>query len=257
MKTLIAGCAALLAGQLFGAAARAEMPAEQARAILQAHQDAVLLVLGTIKFANAKNAGQVAVAGTVVDASGLVIISSSVSAAEWKNAEQSLRFVLPDGAEIPARLVLSDDDLALAVLASTPRPGEPRPVFKPVALDRDAQAAVYTDVVTLGRLGKEYHYRPAADTGKVLAVTTHPRTLYLIDANPGGPYRHGLPTFLADGRLLGINTIKRAGGAARRPGGMSLPPQAQEIQERLVPAAALAELLEQARQAAGPPAAER
>ena len=257
MQTITAGCAALLIGQLLVAAARAEMPAAQARAILQANQDAVLLVQGTIKFVDAKSEMNVALAGTVVDASGLVMISSTMGAAEWKNAEQHLSLRLPDGAEIPARLVLSDDDLGLAVLAAAPRPGDPRPVFKTVALDREAQAAVYADVVTLGRLGKEYHFRPAVDTGKVLAVTTHPRTLYLVNTNPGGPYRCGLPTFLADGRLLGINTIKRAGNVARRPGSMNLPPPMPDALERLVPAAALTELLEQARQAAGKPSAGR
>ncbi len=251
MKTPFLACTALLIGPLLGAGVRAEIPADRAQALIATHQDSVLIVQGTLKSVESRSERSIALAGTVVDTSGLVVISSSFSAEEWKHIEQRLVYVLPDGTELPARLVLSDEDLALAVLAPVPKPGEPRPVFKPVILERDTQADVYTDVLTLSRLGKDYHFRPAADIGKVIAVTTRPRREYLVGTNPGGPHRLGLPTFLVDGRLLGINTISREEArGARRPGMAAMAAQPPPPHGHLVPAAAVAELLEQARKAA-------
>jgi len=248
MKNSALVSAVLLFGLLPWAGARAALPAEQARALGAAHQDSVLVVQGTLAAVDSRSEHRISVAGTVVDAAGLVVISSRLGAEEWKRIEQHLVFVMPDETEVPARLVLSDEDLALAVLAPAPAPGAAPPVFKPVTLARDAQADVYTDVLTLSRLDKEYHFRPAADTGKVIAVTTRPRREYLVDTNPCGPHRLGLPTFLADGRLLGINTIRReASRPARRPGFPAMAAQSPEPHGHLVPADALLELRDQAR----------
>ena len=231
------------------------MPLEQARALIAAKQDAVVVLRGSVKFTDGHSPQtreeEIECMATVVDGAGFALCGSAGKNADRKYLEQRLNYVLRDGTEVPARIVLQDDDLALIVLAPAPKPGAQRPVLSALALEPHVKAALFDDVLLLSRLDHSHHYAIAADTGKIMARVSQPRTFYLTDGNPGSDSPLGAPVLLADGRLLGLLALVQKPSRSRRSSGL-FPSELSAQQEglRVVPAAALAELLEQAHKVA-------
>jgi len=107
-------------------------------------------------------------------------------------------------------------------------------------------------VLTISRLDQRHHFTLTADTGKITSLVNQPRPFYLIDGNIGGHNALGAPTFLADGRLLGMlsMTPQSRQQRARAAGPMQTEVNVQQELVRVVPTAAIADLVEQARKAA-------
>ncbi|TAN38390.1 MAG: serine protease [Verrucomicrobia bacterium] len=233
-----------------------EISGEQARAFIAARQDAIVTLRGSLKYNDGHNAKpheqNVECVATLVDRAGFAICGNSGKTAELKYEEQHLNFVLHDGTEVPARIVLQDDDLMLTVLAPAPKSGEKIPAWPALALQPNAKAELFDDVLAISRLDRSHHYTLTADTGKITACITQPRVFYLTDGHPGGENPLGVPIFLADGRLLGVTALQPM-AMNRRPSRKSMPfdlALQQEQRLHVVPAAALAELVEQARKVA-------
>ena len=232
------------------------IPAAQAAALVTAKQEAIVILRGSLKYNDGRNSKpreqNVECVATLVDGTGFAICGNSGKTADLKYEEQRLRYVLSDGTEVPVRIVLQDDDLMLSVLAPTPKAGEKNPPLHSVPLQPRVTAQLFDDVLAIGRLNRGQRYTTTADTGKIIACITHPRTFYLADSRPGGENLLGTPVFCADGRLLGI--FAQQAPQARR-SSRSTPFEFTEQPEhlRIVPAAALAELLEQAHKAATQP----
>jgi hypothetical protein len=226
-----------------------EISDARARALLAANQDAVVTLRGSVKY----NCGhcpqthdsQIESVALLVDPAGWAICGSGGKAADWKYEEQRLHFVLRDGTEVPARIVLQDDDLMLTILVADPKPGAAALALPAVSLQANVKAQLFDDVLALNRRSHAQHHVISADTGKITACITRPRVFYLTDADPGGGTVLGAPIFLADGRLLGVlalpaSTITRQGGGSG----------ARGLALHVVPAAALRGVVEQARKAA-------
>lgn len=233
-----------------------ELSAEQARALIAAKQGAIATLRGTVKFTDGANPRvqeeRIECVATFVDAAGFAICGSAGHAVNRKYQEQRLNFVLDNGTEVPARIVLQDDDLALTVLAPAPAAGTSAPALPFIPLKTGVGAGLFDDVLTVSRLDQRHHFTPTADTGKVTSLVTQPRPFYLIDGNIGGHNALGAPTFLADGHLLGMlamtpqSRLQRARAASP----MKTEVNVQQELVRVVPAAAVADLVEQARKAA-------
>lgn len=230
-----------------------DVPPEKANALLQAWNEAVVVVEGSVKY----NCGRCAeeheekinAAGLVLDAGGLVAISNDGPASGSKYLQQDLKYILADRSEVPARIILQDDDLLLTVLAPVEKADAGR--FKPVELKADVEAGIFDPIVLLGRLSDDRRHLPTVTTGRVFGRVTKPRPLYKVMAAPAGPHETGNPIFLPDGRLLGITTLAPdTSEAADETSLLGLNAIGMfEDRSRVAPASALVDLLEQARAA--------
>ncbi|MCX6997156.1 MAG: hypothetical protein NTV49_08725 [Kiritimatiellaeota bacterium] len=202
----------MLAVLLAAGGASAEMSQAAMTAIFKTNQDAVLNITGLVKFMCAHcsklHEREAHGCGTVVDDSGLMIVSGSHLGLNLADGKvdirgSSLKATLPAGGEIAMKILLADPDLELAILApERPASGQAKP-FRAVAWDPAVRAGLLDDLLVLGRLDKNMGQQPVAEPGKINAVDQKPRTIYFSniisrDENAGAP------GFTADGRLLGI-----------------------------------------------------
>jgi hypothetical protein len=195
---------------LAAGAARAELPPVTVRAIQAANQDTVLMLSGSLKFmcGRCDKVHDTTVEGpvTVVDTNGLLITSSStvqISLASRKIEvrESTLKVTLPNGTELPVRVVLTDGDLDAVLLAPEKPSAVPAGAFKPVKWDTAAKAQILDDIVIVGRMDKNHDARVETAPAKINAVETKPRITYSCANLVSGD---GEAVFDAAGHLVGI-----------------------------------------------------
>jgi hypothetical protein len=146
--------------------------------------------------------------GTVISASGLTVVSlgstdpmgsmrlpPNVKMEEPEYKEVKLR--LADNTEIPARIVLKDEDLDVAFIA--PEPAVPDRPFAFVDLATPATAELLGTYFDLSRAQKNLQRTPAIRVVESIGLVEKPRQLVLLSA-----YSPGCPVFDAAGRILGI-----------------------------------------------------
>ena len=125
--------------------------------------------------------------------------------------------ILADGIEIPARVVLKDEDLDMAFIMPKDKL-EKEAAEQIVSVDLSkgaAKAARLDEVIRLSRLGKDLNRELVIELDRISAVITKPRTFYIL-----GAAKPGTPVFAADGELLGIIVFhkKPGSGSASRGG---------------------------------------
>ena len=202
--------------------ANAQSPDERAgaRALITKHGNAVMFVLGTTKIRinqGGKEAPptdqRIQALVTIIDGSGLGVMSltaldpsdvltATLSRGRGASAGVSvttepaeLRYRLPDGKEVPVRVVLRDKDLDLAFLRPVEKPATPM-----AAIDAGpARPQAIDAVVVLQRLPELASWQPTALFYSVQAVLEKPRLFYLLT---GGLV--GAPVFDTKGGFLGV-----------------------------------------------------
>ncbi|MEI6255392.1 MAG: hypothetical protein WCQ77_01985 [Planctomycetota bacterium] len=202
------------------------------RKIFAQYKDSVVKVTGvaTVRLTAANRPGlnlperedKVRADGTIVDASGLTVLSlSAIDPSRMVDGREAntpggaikveasatikeLEIILGDGTEIPATLVFKDTELDLAFVRPKADAPEANGVtFVPVNLAAGGRAEVADYTVTVARLDELFNYDPALTPGQIWAVVERPRPFYL-----GGGIVRGCPMFLLDGKLLGIGIMK-------------------------------------------------
>jgi len=203
---------------------------DRCRQVLAQHQDAVVtvrLVLKQVVSFGGRDApgteSTVEVTGTVLDESGLTVISLSstdpagtftklFSAGGGSTDEARMKvdsrladvvILLPGGRELPAGVVLRDTDLDLAFVRPTRKPAKPLPF---VPLEAPATARPMDEVVLVSRLGKVASRVPAVSASRIAARVDKPRPFYVLDESTGSGL--GVPVFNLDGDLLGILVLR-------------------------------------------------
>lgn len=172
--------------------------------------------------------------GTVIDPSGLMVMSLGVlnpgammtklmgsmgggmadQKMEITSEPTDLKMRLPDGREVPAKIVLRDEDLDLAFIRPVARLDAP---LVAVNLADAATPAVLDQVVVLSRLGRVGGWAPGAALHDIGAIIERPRTFFVL----GSPAASiGVPAFLPSGRIIGLLTLRQID--AGRPGMMSM-----------------------------------
>lgn len=199
---------------------------ETARAVLQRHAESLVTVRLVLKrrfIAQGRERGSadtpLELAGTLLTPQGLTVVSDastnpSVIGTTPGDAENrvdvdtsDVKIVLRDGRELPARVVLRDQDLDLAFLL----PKEAG--LKLPALDLEAQAAPVPapldELVFLYPMARSLNREVGVALERVRAVTKKPRTFVASDTFLG-MQSLGCPVFDARGRVVGLSVVRRA-----------------------------------------------
>lgn len=230
MGRLLRSCSALLAALATAGAAPVEAqeptPAATARAVLQRHAASLVTVRLVLKrrfIAQGRERGSadttLEMAGTLLTPEGLTVVSDAstnpgVLTASPGDAENrvdvdtsDVKVLLRDGRELPARVVLRDQDLDLAFLLPRERG------LKLPALDLEAQAAPVPapldDLVFLYPMPRSLNREVGVALERVRAVTRKPRTFVASDTFLG-MQSLGCPVFDARGGVVGLSVVRRA-----------------------------------------------
>jgi S1-C subfamily serine protease len=241
------------AGRPEGTGSRAISPgmtAEAARELLAEKKASVVAVRGVLKYmcGDCEKEHQTEIrsgVGVVVDPAGWVICSG-IGSRRHKLLEQQLTYILEDGTEIPALLVLQDHDLGLAVLAPALRSDKTMPSLKAIQLRPEVQGSFFANVLTVSRLGDAHHNAVASATGKITGLGESAGSPVVTDASFTQPDANsGSAVFLSDGSLLGVSAVHTDTDKGAQKNRQN--PMDSMTSTPVVPAAALMELLRQAK----------
>jgi hypothetical protein len=269
MKALTVTVVALLTAFASASARADDAPVDAARQVFEKNQNAVVWVTAVMRMRAGGALGgmfgrqeqKVEGVGTVIHESGLTVMSytqldptAMLNAAmagagggglgdekiEFKSELSGVKIRLADGTEVPARLVLKDDDLdpAFVMPADTAR--------QLPHLNFDARAGApmvkaLDPIVSLWRLPQSLDRQPAVAIGRVAAVVNKPRTFYVVS----GIEAMGAPAFLPDGRPLGISVMRKQGMGSMSRGMFSMA-SASALSPVIVPAGDVMEVALQA-----------
>lgn len=225
--------AACLLGLSF--ASLADEVTTKGREIFKQQQHAVVTVqlVQKVTYSSGGRAGESQeakqdITGTVVDPSGLTVLAlSSTDPTEMYRRMYGDRFkvevevsdlkiLLNDGGEIPAEIVLRDQDLDLAFIRPKAKPASP---MAAVDFAKATKVDVLDAVITLNRLGRAAGRAYAASVEHITAVVQKPRTFYIPDSSMTST-SSGSPAFALDGNIVGV-FVMRALSANGGGGGMN------------------------------------
>ena len=220
---------------------RADDLADKGRAIFKKHQHAVVTVELVLKnkFSMAGRGGESNesrqdVTGTVVDPSGLTVLS--LSATDPSQMFQSMmsggsddeskfkmetelgdvKILLDDGTELPAEVVLRDRDLDLAFIRPKAKVTAP---LTALDLTQSGKAEILDQIIALNRLGNAAGRAYAASVERISAIVQRPRLFYIPDASMSTTTL-GAPAFTLEGKPLGIFVLRAMKGRSGGGGGM-------------------------------------
>ena len=210
------------------------------RAVFDQYADSVVTVALTVQIQmslgtrNQASEGAVEVLATVMNDKGLLAVSNSAVDVAAQIREQiasqipagtefnvdttikSAMIIMPDGADVPAKVVLQDADLDIAFLQAESPDGEGAETlaakFTAVPAGGEEKAPKLEpldDIVVLGRTDKSLNRIATVNVGQIETAIRRPRLVYR--ANVSGL---GQPVFNGKGELLGLFLRQSSGEAA-------------------------------------------
>ncbi|MFZ1933140.1 MAG: trypsin-like peptidase domain-containing protein [Thermoguttaceae bacterium] len=219
-KKMFSLCVLLcLAAAALPARADDQQLVKTARKTLQTYDKAIITLSAVIKIEvkGSETSGQsqeqrTHCLATIIDKSGLAVAPLTNLAPSFHFSRggrtydldcqvQEVKYRLSDGTEVPARLVLKDEDLDLAFLAllkPLDKATEPKMAFVPLS-DSIAQPEMLDWTILISRTGEDLNYIPTLVLGRIVSLVTTPRICYI---SSGGGL--GVPVFNHEGKLLGM-----------------------------------------------------
>ncbi len=196
-----------------------------ALAIHEKYQEAIITVKAVIDIevvvggsANQSQEQRLEVPGTVIDATGLTVVSNATidvgkqiesqiarqvrgRQVDVKTTFKEVNLLLPDGTEISARVVMKDDDLDVAFVLPDAAEVEAEGVeFVAVSFpDETPKVTLLEPIVILNRLGKDLDRTLSLYVTKVEALIKKPRPFVLTHNTSTGT-----PAFLPSGEPIGL-----------------------------------------------------
>ncbi|HXW04932.1 MAG TPA: serine protease [Vicinamibacterales bacterium] len=264
-KQALTGILAVLT--LWAGAAGAQDFRVGARDVIRKWQDAVVNVRIVLKVRMSMGGREVQAmddsvdtVGTVIDPSGLTVLSlrtlnpggmmnklmgsagGGQPPMEITSEPSDVKIRLADGEELPAKIVLRDEDLDLAFLRPTTAPGKP---LVAVSLSDSGRPAVLDEVLVLSRLGRVGAWTASASVYDIGAIIEKPRTFFVLAGTT--PAGMGVPAFLANGRIVGLLTLRQVETARTGMFAMIGGTEGMGLLPVILPAADVLEIAEQAK----------
>jgi hypothetical protein len=214
-----------MAAALFVAPLLADETAESGRRIVAKNEQAVLKVQLVIRFKLLVNGSEMRNNETKIEATGLRLHSSGLTlislnmtdpgrlAAQRLRANQSggkmnleseltdVKMILPDGTELPARVVLRDRDLDLAFVQPTTKPATALPAIN---VHRIGTPDLFDEIFVLNRLGKTAGRAASITVDRIQAIMHKPRLLFI----PHLSRDLGAAVFTADEKWIGTVLLR-------------------------------------------------
>jgi S1-C subfamily serine protease len=197
--------------------------------------------------------------GTVIDPSGLTVLSlgalnpgammSKLMGSAGGNGQPQMEITtepsdvkirLSDGRELPAKIVLRDEDLDLAFLRPTTKPDKP---LVAIDLTNAAKPAMLDQVLVLSRLGRVGGWTAGAALHDIGAIIEKPRTFYVLGGTVSGM---GTPAFLTNGRIVGLLTLRQIEAGRASLASMMGGPEGMGLLGVILPAADVLDIAKQA-----------
>ncbi|MGO8748178.1 MAG: serine protease [Thermoguttaceae bacterium] len=194
---------------------------ETARQTLKTYDKAIILISAVVKIdigsRGSSHEQKTQCVGAIIDPCGLAVTSLTNlnpeslfklrfsrlggTQIDFECRVQAVKYRLTDGTEVPARIVLKDEDLDLAFLAPIKPPdGQIQAKMAAIPLDKAAASVeVLEPTILVARSSAGLNYAPTLGLGRIAAVLAKPRTCYLSD---GGTL--GLPVFNREGKIMGL-----------------------------------------------------
>jgi hypothetical protein len=196
------------------------------RGILEKWEKAVVTVKVVIKQKTVmqgrelgKEDMKIEVPGTVIDSSGLVVVSLSsidpfsmwtqmygqaMENFKWESEVTDVKIRQGDGKEIPGKIAMRDKDLDLAFISPSEKVSSP---FIAIDLTKSAKPQVLDHVVILSRLSSAGNWAPSAAIERIQSIVAKPRTFYIPSesAMAGGM---GVPVFSLGGEFVGLLVLR-------------------------------------------------
>jgi len=221
IRQVIIGFWALACLMTLSGAVYADVAAD-GRSICAKWKDAVVRVQIVVKLTYSFDGESMAterkmeVVGTVVDPSGLTVVSRSEvdPGSRYGDEEDSgmssqvtdAKIIMADGKEIPAKVVLRDKDLDLVFLRPVQKPATPMAC---VDLKDSINAQILDQVLIITRLGTVANRAISACFERIEAVVEKPRKVYSVSLT-SMVMEYGSPVFGMNGKLIGIVLSKTA-----------------------------------------------
>jgi hypothetical protein len=201
------------------ATARADNEGALMRAIAAKHSSAVVTISLVLRSGDSDEQRELEAEGLVIDKTGLIVTTNtavdptSLMAAMGGATGQDgggagtnvvgAKVLLPQGGEIPARVVLRDRDRNLAFL----RPARPFPADMTFLDFKTAKATALLgdQVYLLGRFGRAASRKPSVRVLRITGALTKPRVLYAI---PNDFSLLGQAAFNEQGNLVGLVSLR-------------------------------------------------
>lgn len=227
-KGFSAAAILVLAAAFNGGLAHADELADQGRALLESHRDAVVTISIVMKqqFSSGgmsqDDESKSEVTGTVIDATGLTVVALSetdpaaliqrLMGAQMQGMNitseiTDAKILMRDGSEVPVRVVLRDKDLDLAFLRPTEELDEPMAF---VSLDETNEASLLDQLFVINRLGRVAGRAHAVAIERIESVVERPRRFYIPGKDPTNSGL-GCPAFNTDGSLVGFMVLRAVG----------------------------------------------
>ena len=215
-----------------GPASAQDADREAARTLVRRWQEAIVNVRVVLKMRMSVGGREmqsmddsVESVGTVIDPSGLTVMSlgslnpgammnklmsgaaSGQEKMEFGSEPTEVKIRLADGREIPAKIVLRDEDLDLAFIRPTSKPAKP---LVAIDLGDAASPQLLQQVVVLSRLGRVGGWTPAASLQNIGAIIEKPRTFFVTEGSAQSTM--GIPAFTTGGKVVGVLTLRMIPG---------------------------------------------
>jgi len=205
----------LLTLGLLGSAAHAQDMAGKGREVFKKQRDCVVTLQVIIKSKIGFRGGEgreskQEISGTVIDASGLTVLAlssidpTSLFQTKMESEVSDVKFLMPDGTETSAEIVLRDRDLDLAFLRPKTKPAAPMPALD---LSNTGKVDVFDEVISINRLGKVAGRNHAASVERIAAIVQKPRLFYIPGSDKTATGL-GCPAFTFDGKLVGLFVMR-------------------------------------------------